>query len=161
MSPCHSQGFLEPREPPACPGTEDALPPLHSPLRPLFHSCCYCCNHLITASVHWLDLESAAVGEGQGVCQPENCCGWGCAALLNIPSGIGLKKPNIFVGRGRQKTFSFFFFFQSLSVFSFEKIISLLCCNLFHRLILCFDCENLNASLKPFAIFCLLIKMET
>lgn len=93
-------------------------------------------------------------GAWQDVCQPETCC-----ALLHITSGTGPKTSTFLEGEIHRKPN--LFFFQSLSVFSFEKIISLRCGNLFHRLILCFDYKNLNVSLKPFAIFCLLIKMET
>lgn len=73
-SPCHSRGFLDPREPRCAQGQGWTLV--------LFYTAAgSCCNHLITASGHWLDLESAAVGQGGA--------GRMCASLrTGVPGGV-------------------------------------------------------------------------
>lgn len=59
---------------------------------PLSTAACYCCNHLSTASVHWLDLESAAVGEGEA--------GRMCASLRTGVAGDVLPSCTSLVGLG-------------------------------------------------------------
>lgn len=123
----------------ACPGTGGWTLVLSPALPGLFPTAaCYCCNHLIAASVDWSALGSAAVGKGDA--------GRMCASLTAAVAGevlpsctspVGLGSKNGFIGRGRDRKPKFFF--HSPSVFSSEKITSLLCSTLFHRLILYFD----------------------